>query len=166
MSEPTLDNIARSFERHLRAENKSPKTVTTYMEAVTQLAGILGQDGRTLADARRGDVETFITDLLERRTAATASNRYRALKVFYAWMEDEGEVAESPMRRMKPPAVPDQPVDVLTEDHLRRLLAVCAGRDFAARRDTALIMLLLDSGGRLTEIAEMHVIDVDFDAVA
>jgi hypothetical protein len=25
MSEPTLDNLARSFERHLRAENKSPK---------------------------------------------------------------------------------------------------------------------------------------------
>src|SRR5215213_8909788 len=67
------------------------------------------------------------------------------------------------MRRMKPPAVPDQLVDVLTEEHLRRLLAVCAGHDFAARRDTALIMLLLDSGGRLAEISEMHVVDLDFE---
>jgi hypothetical protein len=66
-------------------------------------------------------------------------------------MEDEGEVTDNPMRRMKPPAVPDKPVGVLTEEHLKRLLAVCAGRDFKARRDTALIMLLLDSGGRLTE---------------
>jgi site-specific recombinase XerD len=123
----------------------------------------LGESGRTLPDARRGDVEAFLGALLERWSAATANNRYRALKVFYAWMEDEGEVGESPMRRMKPPAVPDQPVDVLTEEHLRRLLAVCAGRDFAARRDTALIMLLLDSGGRLAEISEMHVVDVDFE---
>src|SRR4051812_4384354 len=69
-------------------------------------------------------------------------------------MEDEGEVTDNPMRRMKPPAVPGKPVGVLTEEHLRRLLAVCAGRDFKARRDTALIMLLLDSGGRLTEISE------------
>ena len=52
------------------------------MEAVTQLAGHLGESGRTLADARRGDIETFITNLLERRSAATASNRDRALKVF------------------------------------------------------------------------------------
>src|SRR3954451_2883361 len=163
MSEPTLDNIARSFERHLRAGNKSPKTVATYMEAVRQLPGHLGESGRTLADARRGDVEAFLGALLERWSAATASNRYRALKVFYAWMEDEGEVTDNPMRRMKPPAVPDKPVDVLTEEHLRRLLAVCASRDFKARRDTALIMLLLDSGGRLAEISEMHVVDVDFE---
>src|SRR4051794_25166076 len=79
MSEPTLDNIARSFERHLRAGNKSPKTVTTYMEAVRQLPGHLGESGRSLADARRSDIETFITGLLERHSAATASNRYRAL---------------------------------------------------------------------------------------
>ena len=83
--------------------------------------------------------------------------------MFFAWMEDEGEISDNPMRRMKPPAVPDKPVGVLTEEHLKRLLAVCAGRDFKARRDTALIMLLLDSGGRLAEIAEMHVVDVDFE---
>jgi len=49
-----------------------------------------------LADARRGDVEAFLGALLERWSAATASNRYRALKVFYAWMEDEGEVTDNP----------------------------------------------------------------------
>jgi site-specific recombinase XerD len=89
--------------------------------------------------------------------------RYRALRVFHDWLEEEDEVPESPMRRMKPPAVPDKPVDVLTEEQLRRLLATCAGKDFEARRNTALIMLLLDSGGRLAEIAEMHVVDVDLE---
>jgi integrase/recombinase XerC len=38
---------------------------------------------------------------------------------------------------MKPPIVPDQPVPVVPEDGLRRLLAACAGKDFEARRDTA-----------------------------
>ena len=32
-----LERLGRSFERHLRAENKSPKTVTTYSESVAQL---------------------------------------------------------------------------------------------------------------------------------
>jgi hypothetical protein len=96
-----------------------------------------------LAEARRQDVEEFVGDLLARNSAATASVRYRALRVFYDWLEEEGEIAESPMRRMKPPAVPDKPVQVLTEEQLRRLLAACAGKDFEARRDTALIMLLL-----------------------
>jgi site-specific recombinase XerD len=80
-----------------------------------------------LADARRQDVEAFLADLLQRRSAATASLRYRALRVFYDWLEEEGEVPESPMRRMNPPAVPDKPVDVLTEEQLRRLPPFYAG---------------------------------------
>jgi hypothetical protein len=42
-------------------------------------------------------------------------------------------------------------------------LAACAGKDVEARRDTARILLLLDSGGRLAWIAELHLVDVDFD---
>jgi len=52
---------------------------------------------------------------------------------------------------------------VLTEDMLRRLLATCAGRDFEARRDTAIIRLLLDSGGRRAEIAGMRLGDVNLE---
>ena len=34
MSEPRLPDLARSFERHLRTENKSDPTVEIYLEAV------------------------------------------------------------------------------------------------------------------------------------
>jgi hypothetical protein len=34
------------------------------------------------------------------------------------------------MAGMKPPIVPDQPVPIVPEDGLRRLLAACAGKDF------------------------------------
>jgi Phage integrase family len=64
---------------------------------------------------------------------------------------------------MKPPLVPEQPVPVVPEDGLRRLLAVCTGRDFDARRDTAIIMLLLDAGPRVGELVGMRVSDVDFE---
>jgi integrase len=49
------------------------------------------------------------------------------------------------------------------EELLRRLLATCAGRDFEARRDRALILLLLDTGGRRAEIGGMRLGDVDFE---
>ncbi len=66
------------------------------------------------------------------------------------------------MARLKQPAVPEQPVPVLDEDVLRRLLDVCAGRDFEARRDTALILVLVDAGPRRAEAAAMRLEDVDF----
>jgi len=145
-------DLPASFERHLRAENKSARTVETYLEAVQQLDAFLTARGVDLAGAGREDIEAYLAGLLARWKPATAANRYRALRVFYAWLEEEGEIPADPMLKMKPPRVPDQPAPVLTEDMLRRLLATCAGRDFEARRDRALILLLLDSGGRRAEI--------------
>jgi integrase/recombinase XerC len=83
--------------------------------------------------------------------------------VFYGWLEAEGEIPVSPMARMRPPTVPDQPVPVVREDAFRRLLETCAGRDFEARRDTALILLLVDVGPRHAEVAGMRLTDLDFD---
>ncbi len=34
---------------------------------------------------------------------------------------------------MKPPQLPEEPVPVLTDDQLRRLLKACEGKDFTAR---------------------------------
>jgi len=80
--------------------------------------------------------------------------------VFYAWLEDEGEIAADPMAKMKPPSILEQPVPVLPVEALR-LFAACAGKDFEARRDTAMIMLLLDSGTRRAELVGLSVDDLD-----
>ena len=67
------------------------------------------------------------------------------------------------MARMKPPIVPDQPVPVVPEDGLRLLLAACAGKDFEAQRDTAIVMFLLDTGARRAELADLQLGDLDLD---
>ncbi len=159
----SVDDVGRSFERHLRAERKSPRTVETYLEAVQLLRAFLArQDGaRTLLEARREDLETFLVELHERCTPATVANRYRSLRRFYGWLEEEEEIPISPMAKMKPPTVPEQPVPVLPDDALQRLLAACAGKSFEARRDTAIVMVLVDAGPRLAEVAGMRLADVD-----
>jgi hypothetical protein len=52
--------------------------------------------------------------------------------------------------------VPEQPVPIIPDDRLCRLLAACAGKDFDARRDTALIVFFLDTGGRLLWVKAEH----------
>jgi site-specific recombinase XerC len=67
------------------------------------------------------------------------------LRILYRWLEEEQDVS-SPMAKIKPPIVPEQPVPAIPGDGLRRLLKVCEGKGFEARRDTVLIMLVLDTG--------------------
>jgi site-specific recombinase XerD len=85
------------------------------------------------------------------------------LKLLYQWLEDEDELPTSPMAKMRPPLVPDQPVPVIPDDGLRRLLAACAGTGFEARRDTAMIMLLLDTGARRAELVDLKLAHLDLD---
>jgi site-specific recombinase XerD len=99
---------------------------------------------------------------LARWKPATAHNRHRGLHAFYRWLEEEEDIP-SPMARMRPPAVPEQPIPILGDQQLRTLFAVCAGKDFETRRDTAVLMVLLDAGPRRSELLGMRLDDLDFE---
>lgn len=157
--------LHKSFQRHLQAENKAPRAVQSYTESLNRFAAFLQVQGMPTdpADVSREHVESFIADLLSTHKPATASNRYRALQTFYRRQVDEGEIAGSPMAKMKLPAVPEPPPEVLTEAQINRLLRECDGKTFEDRRDTAFIRLLLATGMRRAELADLKLDDLDLD---
>lgn len=176
MPEPTIGtssaittsvaDLAIDFDLSLAAQNKSTATRKVYGTAVKQLHEYLTRCGMPtdVANIRREHVEAYLADVLQTRSASTAKTRFGGLQVFFTFLLDEGEIPRSPMERMKPPAVPEQPVDVLDDDAIRRLLKVCDGADFASRRDTAIVRLLIDSGMRRGELAGLALDDVDFES--
>jgi len=154
-----------SFRRALRAKNLSDRTVQTYCESVEKFAEFLHDKGMptTLDGIRREHVESFIENLLQRFKPTTALNRFGGLRAYFKWAVEEGEMKESPMARMTPPRVPEQPPPVLTESDIHRLFKVCSGTSFDARRDNAIIRLLLDTGVRRAELANLALEDIDFE---
>lgn len=154
-----------SFARFLRATNKSQRTIETYLESAYQFVEFLTERGmpRRVQHVRRDHVESFIEWLLERWKPSTASVRYRALQQLFRYLVEEGEIADSPMARMRPPIVPEEQVPVLDEDALRAVLKACDGSSFEDRRDTALLRLLIDTGMRRAETCGLRVDDLDFD---
>jgi len=68
-------SLRRSFELHLRAENRAPNTIAGCLESIRQAEAFLASRGKTLQDADRVDLEAFMVDLLSRRSASTAATR-------------------------------------------------------------------------------------------
>jgi integrase len=108
----------------------------------------------------REHVEQYLAGMRDRGLApATVAKHYRSLQQLFRWLADEGEIARSPMERMSPPAVPEQPVPILGDAALTALLASCRGNTFENRRDTAIIRLLVDTrmrAGELCGIPPVH----------
>jgi site-specific recombinase XerD len=158
-----LDALAASFTLSLRVRRRSPRTIQNYTEAISQLRAHLAAAGMpTRVDGiRREHVESYLADVAERFRPATCANRFAALRAFFRWCEEVGEVESSPMARIQRPRVPEVPVPALDAEQSRALLDVCKGTSFRARRDSALLRVMLDTGVRAGEVTGMRVADLD-----
>jgi integrase len=147
------------------ARNLSPNTLETYLSAVQMFADFTAERGMPsqVASVRREHVEAFLAWMTESYKPASVRNRYTGLRQFFAWALEEGEITESPMRHIPPPAIPENPPPILSEAQVRSLLKVCSGSTFEDRRDTAIVSVLLDAGLRLAELVGMTLSDVDLE---
>jgi site-specific recombinase XerD len=164
----TLAALIPSWERSLRAANRSPKTIRSYGDTARLFAQFLTANGMPtqVEKITREHVECFVEDQVQRWRPATAAVRFRSLQQLFRWLLGEGEVTVSPMARLRPPQVPEQPVPVINDDDLRKLLRATEGRAFEDRRDHALLRVLIDTGCRLSEITGLMIGDVDLKAEA
>ncbi len=168
--------LTASWVRSLRARNLSPNTQRIYARAADQLRAFLltyepaNTDERPAPTALEGahgihreHIEAYIGDLIQTTSPGNAHQHFRSLKTFFNWAVDEEEMDRSPMRTMKAPALPEVEVPVIPDDALKRLLGVCKGKSFEERRDTAIIMMFLDTGARLSELTERTQEKLDLD---
>jgi integrase/recombinase XerC len=155
-----------SFTLALDAEGKSPKTVENYSRAVVAFARWLQEHDRAdeVTRVRADDVRGWLVSLKGNVSPSTEYRNYSGCRQFFAWCVREGELEVSPMVNVRPPKVPEPRTVMLTADQMRALLADCAGKDFVARRDTAIVMVLADTGMRRAELSALTLDDLDLHA--
>lgn len=157
--------LRRDWQRHLRNLNRAANTQRIYDTVTRQFCQWLTENDRPTdpRDIGKRDIEDFTGYMTATRSPSTANVAYRALQQWFKWMVSEEEIDHSPMERTSPPFVPEKAVPVLSIEQLRVLVDSCKGREFIQLRDTAIIRLLLDSGGRLGEVAALAMGDIDFE---
>lgn len=150
---------------HLRARNLAASTITSYLKVAENLLAYLVAQGMptTAEGIAREHIESFLADLTDRVSAATVAKHYRSLQQLFRWLVDDGERDRSPMERMRPPSVPEQPVPILRDEELGALLLSCKGNSFENRRDNAVLRMWMDCGVRIGELAGLTVEDLDTD---
>ena len=160
-----LADLIPDWIRSLKAENKSPNTVESYLTGASQFLEFLEANRMPtgVGNITREHVETFVQHLLDTKKPATASNRYRALQRLFGYLVDECEITDSPMAKMHPPRVPEPETAVVSDEDLKRLFTACEGRRLEDRRDMAMLRMLADTGCRSGELTGLRLTDIDRD---
>ena len=92
------------------------------------------------------------------KLSGTTVNTYtRAVKGFFSWLKREGILATDPFTNVPAPKLPQPLPKVLTEKEMTAVFKVVAHQP----RERVLLLLLLDSGITLSEVAELNDDGVD-----
>jgi site-specific recombinase XerD len=87
----------------------------------------------------------------------------RSLRVFSAWLADEGFTTGDVLEKLKRPKLPDTMIEVLTDQEVNKILADINPNCFLGGRLYTMILLMLDTGVRASELLGMKVEDVDLN---
>jgi len=101
-------------------------------------------------------------------SAATVHHYYSVLRAFYNWAVREGFVPQSPVAKIKVAKAKPRVVQPYSAEQIKNMLRVCDydyqhGARFLGSRNRALILMFLDSGLRLAELASINLQDIDVD---
>ncbi len=163
-----LADLLEDWQIHLRARNVSRSTIASYLGVANSFVRFLDSHElpATAEAIKREHLELYLSDLADqmvgrgrqpaKMSPATVAKHFRSLQQLFVWLVDDGELERSPMERMRPPAVPEQPVAILTVDDLMSLLSTCRGNTFENRRDLAILRLFIDTGMRAGELAGLQ----------
>ena len=164
--QPSL--LALSFREFLldrQARNASPGSLTFYRQKLTPFLDYLEAQSITDPDqATAKQVRYFLVALQETGHTAGGQHAYfRAIRAFFNWLEQEGEIESNPMARIKPPKVPEELLEPVRLDHLRAMLESCDMKTELGCRDHAVMLALLDTGARASEMTALNVGDIDLN---
>jgi integrase/recombinase XerC/integrase/recombinase XerD len=160
-------DIAGQFDLFLwscRANNLSPRTIQDYRFKAGRFVQFCLYTGcHSPIDVTANHVRAFLLRLQEHNCAKSVHDYYRVLKRFFNWMVEEDILQYSPMTKIKPPRVPETIIKPFTDSHIRGILLLCDEHTRAGIRNRAIILMLLDTGIRLNELANIQLADLDLD---
>lgn len=141
-----------------KARRLSPFTLGIYREKLTHfLAWAASQNIETLAHVDARALRLYLVHLQETgHNPGGVHTHARILRAWLYFLEAEGLIPESPMRRVKMPKLPHPMPDALTREEVAALLGAAQHS-----RDVALVLALLDTGARISEFVALNVGDVD-----
>ncbi|MCP4666590.1 MAG: tyrosine-type recombinase/integrase [Deltaproteobacteria bacterium] len=172
-----LDDLVAGYRLCARSEGKSPVSIEIVTSSVSYFIRFLTDQGEipSAGSIARDHIRAYILHLNQRRcfqdhplipsqdrglSPVTINGYLRGLRIFFSWLVAEEVIAHHPFDQVKLPRLPRYIIPTFNESQLRSLLGAIDPSLSTGYRDHAIIIVLLDTGLRVSELTGLKVEDV------
>lgn len=163
MDEPTLTTYHQQFLQDLKAKGRSSATVIAYGKDIEQFLELLSKNGTSPlvpSAVTSEDIEAFKENLAkEHYTDKSIYRKINSVKSFFRFLRGIGVISENPANSVSHPKYELSDPRVLTKLEYRALRDACR----SDKRISTIVEVLLQTGIRISELANLEVEDVDLE---
>lgn len=155
-------NIAvyvKNFKTQLETLGRASATILAYTKDIEQLSSYLSKNGKAnLIEITQEDIDSFKEDLDKKNyTAKSISRKLNSIKAFFRYLKSQNLIQANPASLVAHPKYDLKPPRVLSKLEYRALRDACR----SDTRISAIVEILLQTGMRISELANLTLEDID-----
>jgi len=158
----TLEKGLATFLNALSGKNRSAATIRAYATDISQFISFLHANNvsiHTPAEVEKIDVVEYLSALAKRElTGIARARKMSAIREYFRFLEGIGVIAKSPTTGIETPKREKNGRQVLRSDEYTKMLSLAG----ANPRDYAILQVFLQTGVRVSELANLTRDDIDF----
>lgn len=149
--------ILKNYIASLRLEGKSELTIVQYYRIINIFLETIGKPVKHM---HTGDIRYYLARYIADRKVekTTLDNQRRAISAFFSWLTTEEYIDRNPMLRIKRIKTDRRVKKAFTDMEIEQLR-----NNTESIKEKALMEFLLSTGCRVTEVARLHIQDIDFN---
>ncbi len=173
------DSLLIQYRLSLEASNKSPKTIDWYLGILHKFFNFL-EHNNLMKPVEELDKKALEAYIIYRKTTNRWPNNphikeenkgrlspysiqgdVRAIKAFWNWLLYQGYIKRNALAKFPLPKVPKTLIKTLTIEQIRLLLKTIDKNSPVGARNYCILMLLIDSGMRISEVIGIQIADLN-----
>ncbi len=155
----TTTELSKEFILDCKVRNLAPRTIRNYEKQLSYFLRYLKekQGVKDLEELKPVHIKQFIAMLQEKKNKPSyVNNLLKAIKVLCRYAFEEGYSSELITKRVKNVKEPKVLIHTFSDDEIIRMIQYFDGPDYLSVRNRLMLMMLFDTGLRISEIIDMR----------
>ena len=150
----------KNFKKQLETLGRASATILAYTKDIEQMSDFLVKQGKiNPGDISQEDIDSFKDDLNQKNyTAKSISRKLNSIKAYFRYLKSQNIIEGNPASQVAHPKYDLKPPRVLSKLEYRALRDACRSDN----RISAIVEILLQTGVRISELANLGLEDLDF----